>query len=104
MPLKTIGTIAIPHAAGSAFDHGAYDAKSCRIFIAHTARDCVEGSTRRWENDNAMRVALAAHDEVRAAIEAHGASCPETRQCTCHPSSGVKSSRASTAPARRVVP
>jgi predicted ATPase len=34
----------------------------------------VEGSTRRWESDaDAMRVALAAHDEVlRAAIEAHG--------------------------------
>ncbi|MGO9354520.1 MAG: ATP-binding protein, partial [Mycobacterium sp.] len=34
----------------------------------------VEGSTRRWENDaDAMRAALAAHDEVlRAAIEAHG--------------------------------
>ena len=34
----------------------------------------VEGSTRRWEADaDAMRSALAAHDEVlRAAIEAHG--------------------------------
>ena len=34
----------------------------------------VEGSTRRWEADaNAMRMALAAHDEVmRKAIEAHG--------------------------------
>ncbi|MGA9488952.1 MAG: adenylate/guanylate cyclase domain-containing protein [Mycobacterium sp.] len=34
----------------------------------------VEGSTRRWETDaDAMRVALAAHDEVlRNAIEAHG--------------------------------
>src|SRR6516225_528538 len=34
----------------------------------------VEGSTRRWENDaNAMRAALASHDEVlRSAIEAHG--------------------------------
>src|SRR5262249_56362178 len=33
----------------------------------------VEGSTRRWEADaNAMRAALAVHDEVlRAAIEAH---------------------------------
>src|SRR3984893_12435435 len=33
----------------------------------------VEGSTRRWENDaDAMRAALAAHDEVlRNAIEAH---------------------------------
>jgi predicted ATPase len=34
----------------------------------------VEGSTRRWETDaNAMRMALAAHDEVlRSAIESHG--------------------------------
>jgi YVTN family beta-propeller protein len=42
MPLKEIGTIAIPGAAGSAFDHAAFDAKSRRVFIAHTARDCVE--------------------------------------------------------------
>jgi predicted ATPase len=34
----------------------------------------VEGSTRRWEKDaDAMRIALAAHDEaLRTAIEAHG--------------------------------
>ena len=34
----------------------------------------IEGSTRRWEADaDAMRAALAAHDEVlRTAIEAHG--------------------------------
>jgi hypothetical protein len=34
----------------------------------------VEGSTRRWESDaDAMRIALAAHDDVlRTAIEAHG--------------------------------
>jgi class 3 adenylate cyclase len=33
----------------------------------------VEGSTRRWEADaDAMRAALAAHDEaLRSAIEAH---------------------------------
>jgi YVTN family beta-propeller protein len=42
MSLKTIGTIAIPSAAGSAFDHAAFDARSRRVFIAHTARDCVE--------------------------------------------------------------
>jgi hypothetical protein len=42
MPLKTIGTIAIPGAAGSEFDHAAFDTKSRRVFIAHTARDCVE--------------------------------------------------------------
>ncbi len=34
----------------------------------------IEGSTRRWEFDaDAMRAALAAHDEVlRTAIESHG--------------------------------
>jgi YVTN family beta-propeller protein len=42
MPLKTIGIIAIPDAAGSAFDHGVFDARSRRVFIAHTARDCLE--------------------------------------------------------------
>jgi hypothetical protein len=42
MSLKTIGTIAIPHAAGSEFDHAAFDPRSRRVFIAHTARDCVE--------------------------------------------------------------
>jgi hypothetical protein len=42
VPLKTIGTIVIPDAAGSAFDHGAFDARSGRVFIAHTARDCLE--------------------------------------------------------------
>lgn len=42
MPLKTIATIAMPNAAGSAFDHGAFDPKTRRIFIAHTARDCIE--------------------------------------------------------------
>ncbi len=40
--MKTIGTIAIPGAAGSAFDHAAFDATSRRVFIAHTARDCIE--------------------------------------------------------------
>ena len=42
MPLKTIGTIAIPDSVSSEFDHAAFDAKSRRVFIAHTARDCVE--------------------------------------------------------------
>src|SRR4051794_5447215 len=41
MSLKTIGTIAIPGAAGSAFDHAAFDLKSRRVFIAHTARDSI---------------------------------------------------------------
>ena len=42
MSLKTIGTIAIPKAEGSEFDHAAFDPRSRRVFIAHTARDCVE--------------------------------------------------------------
>jgi DNA-binding beta-propeller fold protein YncE len=42
MPLRTVGVIEIPNAAGSAFDHGAFDPKTRRVFIAHTARDAVE--------------------------------------------------------------
>jgi len=40
----------------------------------------VEGSTRRWEADaDAMRAALAAHDEVlHRAIEAHDGFCSAT--------------------------
>src|SRR5215210_5951507 len=42
MSLKMIGTIEIPGSAGSSFDHGAFDPKSRRIFVAHTGRDSVE--------------------------------------------------------------
>jgi len=42
MSLKIAGSIAIPGAAGSQFDHAAFDTRSRRVFIAHTARDCVE--------------------------------------------------------------
>lgn len=42
MPLKKIATIAIPGAAGSSFDHGAFDPVSRRVFVAHTGRSCVE--------------------------------------------------------------
>jgi len=42
MSLKTIGVIEIPGAAGSAFDHGAFDPKMRRVFVAHTACDSVE--------------------------------------------------------------
>jgi len=37
-----IDTIEIPAAAGSEFDHGAFDPSTRRVFVAHTARDCVE--------------------------------------------------------------
>ena len=42
MPLKTLGVIAIPNGANSDFDHAAFDPKTRRVFIAHTARDCIE--------------------------------------------------------------
>jgi DNA-binding beta-propeller fold protein YncE len=42
MSLKTIGIIAIPDAAGSEFDHGAFEPTTRRIFVAHTGRDSIE--------------------------------------------------------------
>src|SRR5262245_27962551 len=42
MSLKTIGTVEIPNSKSSSFDHGAFDPKSRRIFVAHTGRNCVE--------------------------------------------------------------
>jgi hypothetical protein len=50
MALKAIGTIEIPNSKSSSFDHGAFDPKSRRIFVAHTGRDCVDvidNDTRR---------------------------------------------------------
>ena len=42
MPLKSLGVIKIPDATGSAFDHAAFDPKTRRVFVAHTARNAVE--------------------------------------------------------------
>jgi DNA-binding beta-propeller fold protein YncE len=42
MPLKSLGVIKIPDAAGSAFDHAAFDPNTRRVFIAHTARSTLE--------------------------------------------------------------
>jgi hypothetical protein len=42
MALTAIGVIAIPNATGSEFDHAAFEPKTRRVFIAHTARDCLE--------------------------------------------------------------
>jgi hypothetical protein len=42
MPLKTLGVITIPDGLNSDFDHAAFDPKTRRVFIAHTARDCLE--------------------------------------------------------------
>jgi DNA-binding beta-propeller fold protein YncE len=42
MSLRAIGVIEIPAAAGTSFDHGAFDPKSRRVFVAHTGQDSVE--------------------------------------------------------------
>ena len=42
MALRSRGVIAIPDGRDSDFDHGAFDAKTRRVFIAHTARGRVE--------------------------------------------------------------
>jgi len=47
MALKTIGTIEIPHSKDSSFDHGAFDPKSRRIFVAHTGRNSIEVFSHR---------------------------------------------------------
>ena len=41
-PLREVGIIKIPNAIDSEFDHAAFDPKTRRVFIAHTARDCIE--------------------------------------------------------------
>src|SRR3954468_21846493 len=42
MLLKALGVIPIPNGLNSDFDHAAFDAKTRCVFIAHTARDCLE--------------------------------------------------------------
>src|SRR5438132_13423188 len=42
MPLKAAGVIELPDSAETLFDHGAFEPKSRRVFVAHTARDRVE--------------------------------------------------------------
>jgi hypothetical protein len=42
MSLMAAGTIEIPDSVGSAFDHGAFEPESRRVFIAHMARDRLE--------------------------------------------------------------
>src|SRR5436305_9119376 len=42
MALTVRGIIEIPNSENTSFDHGAFDPKTRRVFVAHTARDCVE--------------------------------------------------------------
>jgi hypothetical protein len=42
MPLKAVGVIDIPDSTATLFDHGAFEPRSRRFFVAHTARDRIE--------------------------------------------------------------
>jgi len=42
MPLISVGIIEISGSAGRPFDHGAFDPKTRRVFVAHTGCNCVE--------------------------------------------------------------
>ncbi len=42
MTLVAADIIEIPNSHGTSFDHGALDPETRRVFIAHTARDCLE--------------------------------------------------------------
>lgn len=42
MSLVAADTIEIPNSFGTSFDHGALEPETRRVFIAHTARDCLE--------------------------------------------------------------
>jgi DNA-binding beta-propeller fold protein YncE len=42
MPLKALRTIEIDGSANSQFDHGAFDPKTRRVFVAHTGKDRIE--------------------------------------------------------------
>jgi hypothetical protein len=42
MSLTAAGTIEIPDSTGTAFDHGAFEPETRRVFIAHPARNCLE--------------------------------------------------------------
>jgi hypothetical protein len=42
MSLTAADTIEIPDSTDTAFDHGALEPETRRVFIAHTARNCLE--------------------------------------------------------------
>src|SRR5882672_385501 len=68
MSLKMIGTIEIPGSAGSSFDHGAFDPKTRRVFVAHTGRDCLEVI----DHDTSRHIATLPGFPEAAGVVAHG--------------------------------
>jgi DNA-binding beta-propeller fold protein YncE len=69
MTLKAVGTIEIPNSLGSSFDHGAFDPKTRRVFVAHTGCNCVEVI----DHDNRRHVAtLPGFPEVAGVVADDG--------------------------------
>ncbi len=42
MSLKAVGVIDIPDSTDTLFGHGAFEPRSRRVFVAHTARNSIE--------------------------------------------------------------
>jgi len=67
MALPARGIIEIPNSSGTSFDHGAFDPKSRRVFVAHTARDCLEVI----EHDTSRHIATLEGFPEAAGVVAH---------------------------------
>jgi DNA-binding beta-propeller fold protein YncE len=68
MALMTRGIIEIPESRNTSYDHGAFDPKTRRVFVAHTARDCVEVI----DHDTSRHVATLPGFPEAAGVAAHG--------------------------------
>ena len=67
MALTVRGIIEIPNSENTSFDHGAFDPKTRRVFVAHTARDCVEVI----DHDTSRHVATLKGFPEAAGVVAH---------------------------------
>lgn len=68
MALTVRGVIEIPNAGD--FDHGAFDPKTRRVFVAHTGRDCVEVI----DHDTSRHIATLKGFAEAAGVVAHAGS------------------------------
>lgn len=67
MALTARGTIEIPNSQGTSYDHGAFDPKTRRVFVAHTGRDCLEVI----DHDTSRHVATLKGFPEAAGVVAH---------------------------------
>ena len=67
MALVVRGIIAIPNSSDTSYDHGAFDPKSRRVFVAHTGRDSVDVI----DHDTSRHVATLRGFPEAAGVVAH---------------------------------